>query len=101
MVVHIVMFQFKEENKVRNLAKVQDKLEQLEDKIDVLRTMEVGINFNESERAMDLSLYSTFENEEDLKAYAVHPEHLKVVALIKEVTLTSKVVDYYLDYPLE
>jgi len=101
MVVHIVMFKFKEENKKRNIAKVQDKLEQLEQKIDGLKTMEVGINFNESERAMDLSLYSTFESEDDLKAYAVHPEHLKVVELIKEVTLESKVVDYYLDYPVE
>ena len=101
MVVHIVMFRFKEENKERNIAKVQDKLEMLEEKIDVLKTMEIGINFNESERAMDLSLYSTFETQEDLQAYAVHPEHLKVVELIKEVTLESKVVDYYLDYPVE
>jgi hypothetical protein len=95
------MFKFKEENKARNLAKVQDKLEQLENKIDVLRSMEVGINFTEADRAMDLSLYSTFESQEDLKAYAVHPEHLKVVELIKEVTLESKVVDYLLNYPAE
>ena len=101
MIVHIVMFKFKEENKARNLAKVQDKLEQLESKIDVLRSMEVGINFTEADRAMDLSLYSTFESQEDLKAYAVHPEHLKVVELIKEVTLESKVVDYLLNYPAE
>ena len=101
MVVHIVMFQFKEENKVLNIAKVQDKLEKLESKIDVLKTMEVGINFNESQRAMDLSLYSTFETQEDLEAYAVHEEHLKVVEFIKEVTLESKVVDYILDYPVE
>ncbi len=101
MVVHIVMFQFKEENKVLNIAKVQDKLEKLEGKIDVLKTMEVGINFNESERAMDLSLYSIFESEEDLKAYAMHKEHLKVLEFIKEVTFESKVVDYILDYPVE
>ncbi len=94
MIVHIVMFQFKEENKAKNIAKVRDRLEQLKEKIDVLKTMEVGINFNESERAMDLSLYSTFETKEELQAYAVHPEHLKVVELIKEVTLESKVVDY-------
>ncbi len=101
MVVHIVMFQFKEENKAKNIAKVRDRLEQLKEKIDVLKTMEIGINFNESERAMDLSLYLVFETKEELQAYAVHPEHLKVVELIKEVTLESKVVDYYLDYPVE
>ena len=58
--------------------------------------MEVGIDFNHSERAFDLSLYSTFTTKEDLQAYAVHPEHLKVVELIKRVTLESKVVDYSL-----
>lgn len=96
MVVHIVMFKFKEENKKVNIAKVKDKLENLEKSIDVLKSIEVGINFNESERAMDLSLYSTFDTEEDLKTYATHEEHLKVVSLIKEVTLESKVVDYIL-----
>ena len=96
MIVHIVMFKFKEENKVANIAMVKERLENLQKSIDVLQTMEVGINFNESERAMDLSLYSTFETKEDLKTYATHEEHLKVVALIKEVTLESKVVDYIL-----
>lgn len=97
MVVHIVMFKFKDENKALNIVKVKDKLENLEKSIDVLKTIEVGINFNESDRAMDLSLYSTFESEEDLKIYAVHEEHLKVVAFIKEVTTESKVVDYILE----
>ena len=96
MIVHIVMFKFKDENKALNMAKVKSKLEKLKEKIDVLKSMEVGINFNESERAFDLSLYSTFDNESDLKIYAVHEEHLKVVELVKEVTNESKVVDYIL-----
>lgn len=96
MVVHIVMFKFKNENKALNLAKVQAKLEKLEELIDELKSIEVGINFTESDRAMDLSLYSTFENQEDLKTYAQHPEHLKVLELIREVTVESKVVDYIL-----
>ena len=94
MVVHIVMFKFKEENKSENIIKVKAELEALTDKIDLLKTMEVGVNFNASERSMDLSLYSTFENEEDLQAYAVHDEHLKVLSLIKAVIVESKVVDY-------
>ncbi|MBA3026897.1 MAG: Dabb family protein [Sulfurimonas sp.] len=97
MVVHIVMFQFKEENKALNLAKVKHKLEKLEEHIDVLKSMEVGINFTESPRAYDMSLYSTFESRGDLKIYAEHEEHLKVVELIKEVTTDSKVVDYILE----
>ena len=97
MIVHIVMFKFKDENKALNMAKVQKKLIKLETKIAGLKSMEVGINFNESDRAYDLSLYSTFDSELELKEYAVHEEHLKVVELIKEVTTESKVVDYILE----
>ena len=94
MIVHIVMFKFKEENRTQNIKIVEQKLGDLVEKIDVLQSMEVGVDFNGSERAFDLSLYSTFESKENLKTYATHPEHLKVVALIKEVTQESKVVDY-------
>ena len=96
MIVHIVMFKFKEENKQENLLVVKSKLEELQSKIPMLEKMEVGIDFNQSERAFDLSLYSTFATKEDLKAYAVHPAHLEVVELIKKVTEVSKVVDYEL-----
>ncbi len=96
MIVHIVMFKFKDENKEANLVEVTSRLNGLVDLIPTLKTMEVGVNFTESERAFDLSLYSTFESKDDLKAYAIHPEHLKVVELIKSVTIESKVVDYIL-----
>ena len=94
MIVHIVMFNFKEENRAENIAKTKVMLEALVEKIVPLLSMEVGIDFNGSERAMDLSLVSTFKTKEDLATYAVHPAHLEVVAFIKEVTMLSKVVDY-------
>ena len=94
MIVHIVMFKLKEEDKKATLVKIKAVLEQLPKKIEELISMEVGINFDESERAFDLSLYSTFKTKEDLKAYGVHPAHLKVVEFIKSVALESKVVDY-------
>lgn len=94
MIVHIVMFDFKEENKAANIAKAKKMLEALVDKIEPLISMEVGVDFNGSERAMDLSLISMFETKEGLAEYAVHPAHLEVVAFIKEVTAMSKVVDY-------
>jgi len=88
------MFKFAEQNKAQNLEKVQKELNALVQKIDELKSIEVGIDFDKSGRAFDLSLYSTFDSKEDLKAYAVHPAHLEVVALIKSVTTESKVVDY-------
>jgi stage III sporulation protein SpoIIIAA len=94
MIVHIVMFRFKEENRDTNIEEVRKRLNALVELIPTLKSMEVGVDFSRTDRAFDLSLYSTFDTKEDLKAYAVHPEHLKVVELIKSVTVESKVVDY-------
>jgi hypothetical protein len=88
------MFKFRDENKESNIKDVAEKLNALSELIIQLKVMEVGVNFTDSERAFDLSLYSTFETKEDLAAYAIHPEHIKVVELIKSVALESKVVDY-------
>ena len=96
MLKHIVMFTFKDENKKENLIKTKKMLEGLVDTIPTLKSMEVGINISQEERAMDLSLYSEFENEEGLKLYANHPKHLEVVQFIKSVATESKVSDYTL-----
>jgi hypothetical protein len=88
------MFQFKEENKEANLAQVKAMLEALPSKIESLKSMEVGLDISRSERSFDLVLTSMFEDHAGLSAYAVHPAHLDVVSVIKEVTSVSKVVDY-------
>jgi hypothetical protein len=94
MVVHIVMFRFRDEDKTANIEKVKTMLEALPEKIAVLKSMEVGVDFLHSERSMDLVLTSTFDDKDGLEAYRVHPAHQEVVAFIKEVTLESRVVDY-------
>jgi hypothetical protein len=94
MVVHIVTFKFKEENKKANIIQAKQMLENLMGAVPTLRSMDVGINFSPEERAMDLSIITAFESKEGLEAYAIHPEHLKVVDFIKTVVEYSKVVDY-------
>ena len=94
MIVHIVMFQFKEENKKANMIQAKQMLENLMGAVPSLKSIDVGLNFSEEERAMDLSIITAFESKEDLDAYAVHPEHVKVVDFIKTVVEYSKVVDY-------
>lgn len=94
MIVHIVMFAFKEENKQVNIIQAKQMLENLMGAVPTLRSMDVGLNFSAEDRAMDLSIITTFENKEALSQYAVHPEHLKVVDFIKTVVTASKVVDY-------
>ena len=94
MVVHIVTFQFLDENKKANIIQAKQMLENLMGAVPTLRSMDVGVNFSTEGRAMDLSIITVFESKEGLDAYAVHPEHLKVVAFIKTVVEYSKVVDY-------
>jgi hypothetical protein len=94
VIVHIVMFKFKPENKEQNVTRVKGMLDALPEKITSLLSMEVGVDCNGSERAMDLVLTSTFESHEGLEMYANHPAHLEVVGVIKTVTEQSKVVDY-------
>ena len=94
MIVHIVMFKFKKENKKANIIQARQMLENLMGVVPSLRSIDVGVNFAEEERAMDLSIITSFESKESLDAYAVHPEHLKVVDFIKTVVEYSKVVDY-------
>ena len=94
MVTHIVLFTFKDENRKQNILKAKSMIEDLRGKIDFIKSIEVGVNFDTAPRAMDLSLYSRFNSVEDLNNYAIHPEHLKVVEFIKSVTEYSKVVDY-------
>jgi hypothetical protein len=88
------MFQFKEENKEANLARVKTMLEALPQMIETLCSMEVGIDISRSERSFDLVLVSTFDDQAGLDAYVPHPAHQEVVRVIKEVTTLSKVVDY-------
>ena len=58
------------------------------------KEFEVGVNFNPSEAAYDVSLYSVFESKETLQAYVVHPEHQKVVQFIGSIAENRVVVDY-------
>ncbi|MBD3808697.1 MAG: Dabb family protein [Epsilonproteobacteria bacterium] len=94
MVVHIVFFKFKEEQKKENIEQAKEMLLSLSNSVPTLKSIEVGENFANEDRAMDLSIVTHFDSLEDLKIYAIHPEHLKVVDFIKQVVEYSKVVDY-------
>lgn len=74
MVKHIVLYTFKEgvdkDEAVKTVASV---LEPLVGKIPGLNHLEIRRAFN----GMDYALYSEFESQEALAAYAKHPLHLE------------------------
>lgn len=93
MVKHIVFFKLRD-NSATNCEIVKEKLLTLRENIEVLKKIEVGINFAQEDRAYDLALLTDFDTQEDLNIYANHPFHQDIITYIKTVTISSKVVDY-------
>lgn len=94
MIRHLVMWKLKDNNKADNLQEMKKQLLSLKDKIDVIRSIEVGIDINRSDAAYDIALVSTFDSKDDLQAYQVHPEHVKVAEFVGQVRDKRAVVDY-------
>lgn len=93
MVKHIVMFKLKEKTR-DHLDQVIAALCGMEGRIETLRFLEVGEDFNNSERAFDLVLTTHFDNRSGLETYSAHPVHQPVVALIRSLCSQSVVVDF-------
>ena len=93
MVKHIVLFKLKDEvpaeEKLIVMTKFKEAIEALPAKISVIRKVEVGLNMNPGE-TWNIALYSEFDNLDDVKFYATHPEHVaagKIIAEAKESRL--------------
>jgi len=97
MIKHVVTFKFKpflnDEKKTKKEQEIKVALLALKEKIEVLRSIEVGININPNEE-FNLVLTTSFDKFEDIEAYAKHPAHLEVVELIKPVKAGRACVDY-------
>ena len=93
MVKHIVMFKLKEKSP-ENLDLALSTLRDLDGKIESLRMIEVGLDFNKSERAYDIVLTTLFDDETGLAAYVSHPKHLPVIDTMRTLCSSSIVVDY-------
>ena len=98
MIRHIVMWKFKElaegRTKEENIAIVREGLHALVGEIDEIKKMETGVDITHSDASMDLVLVTEFESAETLRAYALHPKHLKVAEYVKKVVESRVVLDY-------
>jgi hypothetical protein len=93
MIKHIVFIKL-EENSEENKQAIKDRLLSMKGQIDILKNIEVGINFCKEERAYDVALITEFNTLEDLQAYAIHPLHIEVIKFIKSHNAITKIVDY-------
>lgn len=98
MIRHIIMFKLKdfgsEDIKKQKLTELKKMIDELAFSIREVVSIEAGINISTRDIAYDLVLVSEFRTEEDLRTYAAHPEHRKVVDFLKDIKLSSAVVDY-------
>lgn len=95
MIKHIVLWRMKPEVTEEQVAEMKAQLEGLKGKVDALIDIEIGIDFQRKDASSDVSLYSVFNDEAGLQAYATHPEHLKVVEFVKPLIAERRVVDYH------
>ena len=98
MVKHIILWQLKDEftdeEKVKIKAGIKSGLEGLKGKIPGLCDIHVQTERLASSNA-DVMLDSVFESEEALKAYAVHPEHVKVAdENVRPFTKSRSCIDF-------
>ena len=93
MVKHIVMFKLAEKNQ-KNLSQAIAALNSLRGNIETLKSLELGIDFLNSERSYDFVLTALFDDREGLKKYVAHKNHLPVVEKMRSLCSSSIVVDF-------
>jgi len=97
MVKHRVLFKLKEfsseKEKALKISEIKSRLEALINLVPPLKKINVGININPKEE-FDICLETEHDTLDDLNAYAVHPEHVAVGAIVREVLESRACVDY-------
>lgn len=94
MIKHLVIMKFKpgiSESRFRDMEK---GLKALPDVISEIKGYEFGLDVVRSERSYDFGLSADFEDLEALKRYQIHPDHIKVVEIIKEICQSILAADF-------
>lgn len=98
MVKHIVMWKLADSYEGMDKTAIAEEMQQrilgMESKVPMIREIECGVDFNRSDRAWDVVLYSAFDDRQSLDAYQEHPEHQKVKDFVGKVVVEQGVVDY-------
>ena len=95
MVKHIILWKLKEEYNNDTVKQgIKEGLQSLKGKIPGLIEIKVRTEKLPSSTA-DVMLYSVFENEQALKDYSVHPEHVAVAnSKVRPFTQNRSCIDF-------
>ena len=98
MIQHVVLWKLLEtandKNKEENFELIREALASLPALIPQIRSLTVVKNENPTDKNMDVALITSFDNLEDLDAYVIHPEHVKVGRFIGTVVCARSAIDY-------
>jgi hypothetical protein len=97
MITHIVAWNLKAEDpegRAAAVAAIAGALEPLVGVIDELLDLTVRANAVAIDGNSDAGLIAHFETEADLRAYLVHPEHVKAVHVVRENTTGRSAIDF-------
>ncbi|MCX5847316.1 MAG: Dabb family protein [Deltaproteobacteria bacterium] len=94
MIKHIVFMKFKAGVTDKDIAVIEKGLAGLPGRIPEIKEYQFGRDIVRSERSCDFALVSAFDDMEALKRYQVHPDHLPVVAKVKEFSESILAVDF-------
>jgi hypothetical protein len=96
---HIVMWRLKDEaeghSRHENMLKARDILLQFSKLTPGIELFEVGIKTDGLDCTSDLILNSVFKDEEALKNYQNHPEHLAIKPFMKAVVEQRSCMDFW------
>ncbi|MDP2300050.1 MAG: Dabb family protein [Coriobacteriia bacterium] len=98
MIKHIVFWKLADEadgyTKAENLERMKAAVEAMRGSVPGIAELEIGVDFEGSDAAWDVALYSAFETREALDAYQAHPAHEQVKELVARIRTDRAVVDY-------
>jgi len=98
MIRHIVLWKFAEEAggnaRRQNLEEAAARLRALPALIPELRDLEVRYGIPLGDRSFDLVLLSSFDSQEELRAYQIHPAHQEVAVFLRSVQSERAVIDF-------
>ena len=97
MIKHIVMWNVPgdlPEERKRAVAQIQRSFESLRGRIPGLLHLEIGVDSSRVDYACDVVLYSEFDSQASLDAYASHPEHTRVKNEVADLRIARHQVDY-------
>ncbi len=97
MVKHVLFVKLKN-NSQQECQKLKELFLSMKEKVEVIRDLQVGIDFLHSDRSYDVVLEIVLDSPAALEEYQAHPYHADIVKpYVHQMREASCIVDYEMD----